>query len=243
MAKDLPYYKFNVAEFLLGRISGEKDSIIGSFVLAGAHYWHKECNITRQEIEKKLSKSRIKKLISLNYLIEKGENIIIPFLDEQRLELSESINKKSLDGKKGAEKRWVTNATPMAIRERGEKEEIRERGEESEIASRSKFLVGGKPVENLNEFMLEKFPTAMTEFKIHFGLENFTKYFFDFQKLNTGKSWINEQDLRTHLKNWCLNQKNKNHGNTKQSTANERSQSVDNLADLARKVLESGKAG
>ncbi len=125
MAKELPYFKFNVAEFLLGRISTKKYDVIGIFTLVCCHYWHKECSISLEELEEKLSKSSIKKLISLDFLkINEGE-VSIPFLDEQYIELSKTHKVNSDNGSKGARVRWSkkhsganggANGEPIALR-------------------------------------------------------------------------------------------------------------------------------
>lgn len=162
MAKELPYYKFNVAEFLLGRISSEKPAIIGMFVLAGCHYWHKKCDINRSEIEKKVKKSFIKKLISLEYLIEIENKIRIPYLDEQWLELSESKTKQVEGGKKGAAIKYGSpSGLPIALRQDKEEDKIKI-GKEKEIFSSPFWLEGicrtyklGRPfvLEKLTEFV------------------------------------------------------------------------------------------
>lgn len=101
MANELPYLKFYVAAWLLGRISHEKDTIKGRFADAFSHYWHKECVITPIELEKKMGKSRLNSLIKLEYIKVKSGLISIPFLDEQWGELSGLKAKRSAAGTKG----------------------------------------------------------------------------------------------------------------------------------------------
>lgn len=128
MAKDLPYFKFNVSEFLLGRISSEKPEIIGMFSVVSAHYWHKECNITRKELEKKVKKSWVKKLLEKDYIVisELGY-VILPFLDEQRVDLLGTKKKLSDGGKKGMENRYKKPNPDITLIEDKEKDKIRER--------------------------------------------------------------------------------------------------------------------
>lgn len=103
MAKELPYFKFYVGEWLLGRISDEKERIQGVFIKCCCYYWHNECDITYTKINKKLGKKNTDLLISLNFIEKKNDNICIQFLDEQRVELIDLHNKRSKSGKAGGQ--------------------------------------------------------------------------------------------------------------------------------------------
>src|ERR1700751_1168183 len=173
MAKDLPFYKFNVAEFLLGRISKEKPDIIGIFVVVGAHYWHMECSTTREELEEKTKKSWISKLIDKGYLVISDlGGINLPFLDEQRVELLTGKKKQSEGGKKAMENRYSKPKVLITLRERGERDiDKEEEKEEREIVPITSFLIGGEKVFNLKEFLVKKFPDGSAQLQIHFGRE------------------------------------------------------------------------
>lgn len=101
MAKELPYFKFTIAEWLLGRISHETYAVKGMFIDACAHYWHKECQVTEEEMERKVGKKGMQQLLSLKYLERTGAGISIAFLDEEYEELSDLKGKRSQAGKKG----------------------------------------------------------------------------------------------------------------------------------------------
>jgi hypothetical protein len=128
MSKELPYFKFTVAQFLLGRISGEKDGVKGMFIDACGHYWHKKCDIKRVELDKKLGKKRVETLLNKEYLEEINGYIIIPFLDEQREELINSYEVSSENGVKGAKKRWAkSDSQAITSKEDKDKEEDKDK--------------------------------------------------------------------------------------------------------------------
>jgi hypothetical protein len=101
MAKELPFFKFNVSEWILGRISDQEDKVQGAFIVAICHYWHKKCDYFCKDFEKKIGKKRYFLLKSNQFFIEKNDKVCIPFLDEQFNELSDLQGKRSESGKKG----------------------------------------------------------------------------------------------------------------------------------------------
>ena len=123
MGKELPYFKFTVSEFLLGRISSERDGTKGAFITACAFYWHKVCDVKRSEIEKKIGRTRVELLLNKEYIQEINGYILIPFLDEQFEELSDNKNFNSDNGKKGADKRYgKKDRGAIALREDKDKD-------------------------------------------------------------------------------------------------------------------------
>ena len=101
MAKELPYFKFNVSEWILGRISDEDDKTQGAFIVAICHYWHKQCDYLCIDFERKIGKKRYNLLKSKKYFTELNNKIRIDFLDEQFTELFDLQAKRSESGKKG----------------------------------------------------------------------------------------------------------------------------------------------
>lgn len=68
-----------------------------------------------------------------------------------------------------------------------------------------KFFIGNEGIEDLMEFFCKKFPRTKEEFSMNF--KPFDDRFKNFESQNVGKKWENEQDMRDHLKNWLLTQK------------------------------------
>jgi hypothetical protein len=101
MAKELPYFKFNVSEWILGRISDQSDKVQGAFIIAICHYWHKKCDCFIPEFKKKIGKTRYDLLLKLKFIEEKNKKVLIEFLDEQFNELSDIHGKRIKSGQAG----------------------------------------------------------------------------------------------------------------------------------------------
>lgn len=104
MSKELPYFKFDVAEWINGNITLESYSTQGLFINICSHYWFKSGLLSLSEIKRRLSNGLSD---DFNSLIENGiihvENdmIRIKFLDEQLQERNDLSKKNSLNGSKG----------------------------------------------------------------------------------------------------------------------------------------------
>jgi len=110
VAKELPYFRFTVAEWLQGDISMEKYNIKGVFIDVCAYYWFKNCIITKQLLIKRFpnASEEIKQLISLQIIKEKENDLLeINFLNEQYKLLVGISNKRSKAGKIGGLRRVV----------------------------------------------------------------------------------------------------------------------------------------
>lgn len=104
MAKELPYFRFTVSEWMNDDISIESYTIKGVFSDVCAFYWFKDCNLSLAMLEKKFNnaKEELKQLIELG-IIKKNDDdsISILFLDKQYDMLSEKRKKRQLAGSKG----------------------------------------------------------------------------------------------------------------------------------------------
>lgn len=98
MAKELPYFKFYVSEWMLGRISDEPDKVQGAFLVAICHYWHKKCDCFVSSFSKKIGKKRFELLKNLKYIEVKNDKVSIEFLDEQFIQLSDIKIKRAKGG-------------------------------------------------------------------------------------------------------------------------------------------------
>lgn len=102
MAKELPYFKFEPAEYLTKDISFCSLSAQGLFINICSYYWQRDCKLTKDQLLRRLNYES-----ELNELIEEGvvdlheNNIFIKFLDKQltEVELKSKIN--SFNGGKG----------------------------------------------------------------------------------------------------------------------------------------------
>ena len=115
MSKELPYFRFNVSEWMNDDIHMETYKTKGVFADICAYYWFKDCSITKDTLLKKFSncKSSIERLLSNNIIkLDKSGNISIRFLDEQYDTLSEKRRLRQAAGQKGG-KQKASNAKAM----------------------------------------------------------------------------------------------------------------------------------
>lgn len=98
MSKELPYFKFYVSEWMLGRIYDEPDKVQGAFLVAICYYWHKKCDCFVSSFSKKIGKKRFELLKNLKYIEVKNDKVSISFLDEQFVQLSDIKLKRSKGG-------------------------------------------------------------------------------------------------------------------------------------------------
>jgi hypothetical protein len=112
--KELPYFKFNVSEWLQGDITLSDFETQGLFVNICAYYWSKGGNINYSTLKLRLSQAKatlFEKLISLNVIKvnEKKDTINITFLDEQIADREKNYKLLSDAGKKGADIKRTKN--------------------------------------------------------------------------------------------------------------------------------------
>jgi hypothetical protein len=102
MAKELPYFKFEPAEYLTKDISFCSLQAQGLFINICSYYWQRSCKLTKEQLLKRLNHE-----IELNELIKEGvidlidDNIFIKFLDNQLNEVENKSKTNSVNGSKG----------------------------------------------------------------------------------------------------------------------------------------------
>jgi hypothetical protein len=115
----LPFFKFDPAEWLIGRISFQPLDIQGAFIQSCCMYWRLGGKMKDSDIDYRINKDYIQKLKDLGFLKHEGENIHVAFLDNQIDDYAETVGErktqKSEAGKIGAEKRWNKKNTDSTI--------------------------------------------------------------------------------------------------------------------------------
>lgn len=103
MAKELPYFKFVVNEWITGDITLEDYHTQGVFISICAYYWSKDCEVTMETVRKRFrsESETISNLISSNILKDEDGFCVINFLDEQKesKEVQKIVNREN--GAKG----------------------------------------------------------------------------------------------------------------------------------------------
>jgi hypothetical protein len=112
MAKELPYFKFEPAEYLTKDISFCSISAQGLFINICSYYWQRQCSLTLEQISRRFNYPN-----ELNELIKEGiidvteNNVKIKFLDIQLEDVSKLSNKNSANGSKGGRPKKNPNET------------------------------------------------------------------------------------------------------------------------------------
>jgi len=105
MAKELPYFRFTVSEWLNDDISLLGYAVKGVFSDVCSYYWFKDCSITLTKLELRFNdaKGELKKLIDEDIIkvSDCGEFIEITFLNEQYNKLSDLRDSRVNAGRKG----------------------------------------------------------------------------------------------------------------------------------------------
>lgn len=101
MAKELPFFKFEPAEWMAGRISLEPYDVQGAYISICSLYWQKLSEITERDARLRIGAELLTKLIDKEFIIIDGEFISIKWLDEQLEERQAVSAKRSLAGAKG----------------------------------------------------------------------------------------------------------------------------------------------
>ncbi len=112
MARDLPYLKFNAAEYLNGEITLEDFYTQGVFINICALYWFKSGCLTLAEIKRRLKckQSSIDRLIETNIVKVSEDHVQITFLDEQLHERGNVSKINSINGSLGGAPKGNSNA-------------------------------------------------------------------------------------------------------------------------------------
>jgi len=161
--KQLPWFKFSPADWMMGRISRQSCEVQVAFLRLCCIYWNAECVMTYEHAELEAD-GHLEKLIALKMVEVYEDGICIKFLDIQFSEGKQKREKMSNAGKVSAERRLNKMATNVQHtlnessieKRREEKSRIREDKKESKgTYTREDFcndLLGDfKTDENLRE--------------------------------------------------------------------------------------------
>jgi hypothetical protein len=102
MAKELPYFQFEPAEYLTKDISFCTLSAQGLFINICSYYWQRDCKLTKDQVLRRLNYlTPLDELISEGVIDLDGENISIKFLDKQRDKATELSKEQGRKGRLG----------------------------------------------------------------------------------------------------------------------------------------------
>lgn len=130
MAKELPYFKFEPAEWLAGRISLEPYEIQGAYISICSLYWQKLSEITERDAKLRIGSDLLSKLIDKEFIVLDKDYISIKWLDaqlEERKVVSEKRRKAGAKGGKANATKSKANANQVPSKKKQKRiEENRE---------------------------------------------------------------------------------------------------------------------
>jgi hypothetical protein len=102
MSKELPYFKFEPAEYLTKDISFCSLSAQGLFINICSYYWQRNCKLTKEQLLKRLNyQDELNELIDEGVIDLEGSNISLKFLDIQLVDVKKTSTQNSINGSKG----------------------------------------------------------------------------------------------------------------------------------------------
>ena len=189
MAKELPYFRFTVAEWLTDDISVESYELKGLFIDICAYYWFKDCSITLAMLYKKFSnENNILNLIELGIIKHesKHDKIKIDFLLTQYDLLSEKRKLRQSAGSKGG------NAKAM-------------------LKQKDSYKDKNNNKDNIDSRKL-KFASSLEPFLSVYGKETLNKFYAYWVEPNKSNTKFRQElektwDLKRRLETWSGNDK------------------------------------
>jgi len=156
MAKELPFFKFEISEWMLGRIQKQPLAIQGTFINLCCKYWHKLGELTTVDARLDFDKEPINALLERGIIGEDGGYIFIKFLDKQLDECNQLSKKNSINGLKSAKiraerKRALTTVEPplTTAQPNSTEEKRREEKREEEKIKEKKIIEENVPFDEL----------------------------------------------------------------------------------------------
>lgn len=102
MAKELPYFKFEPAEYLTKDISFCSIGSQGLFINICSYYWQRECSLTVEQVKRRFNyPNELQELIDEGIIDIEDSVISIKFLDLQYEDATKLSTKNSVNGSKG----------------------------------------------------------------------------------------------------------------------------------------------
>jgi hypothetical protein len=253
MAKDLPYFKFVVSEWMVGDITGCSLSAQGLFINLCAFYWSKGGDLTLEKLNRKYPrhKKQLTELLDEGILKISSGKVEVKFLDEQLQERGHVSSKNS----ENAKSRWnggKSDATALPTHESGnakscnielekKREELEERREENKREEENiekKNIVADKSatLEQRAADFMERVAAFVNDYD-----KSLLREFYDYwtEKNEGGRKMRFEMekvfDVGRRLKTWAKNDKQKN-GTSKNDRSNFLNNELTLIANHAAKA-------
>ena len=149
MAKNFPFFKFVVSEWMTGDIVFEPFNVQGLFVNICALYWQRDGLLTIEDINKRYKNPAELAELSERFIVVTDGFISIKFLDEQLIDAGHISKVNSVNGKKGAESK--ANAKRL-LSERSANLSKEEQEEEQEENKKKKKKENKKDIDLIKDY-------------------------------------------------------------------------------------------
>jgi hypothetical protein len=215
MAKNFPFFKFIVTEWLTGDIVYESFCVQGLFVNICALYWQRDGKLTIDDINKRYKNPvELAELTDRFFSVNDGY-ISIQFLDEQLIDANHisKVNSQngSLGGRPKITDRLATDNRPLSDRKAKKSKEEQE--EELEEEKESTPAQAPAPAKSVKQKLTERtaaFKNELRAFVPEYGKElvqSFYDYWMEPNKSGVKMRWELERtwELSLRLKKWANN--------------------------------------
>jgi hypothetical protein len=189
--KQLPWFKFSPADWMMGRISRQSCEVQVAFLRLCCIYWNAECEMTVEHAELECD-GYFDRLVALKMVEVIGDKIGIKFLTIQYIEGSEKRQKMSNAGKASAQQKLNERSTN--VQQTFNECSIEKSREEKSRIRVDKECKGTYTRENFIDDLLG-------EFKTDADLRSVTKTWLQKKKVITEKSMqISKAEIQGHNK-------------------------------------------
>lgn len=189
--KQLPWFKFSPADWMMGRISRQSCEVQVAFLRLCCIYWNAECEMTVEHAELECD-GYFDRLVAIKMVEVIGDKIGIKFLTIQYIEGSEKRQKMSNAGKASAQQKLNERSTN--VQQTFNECSIEKRREEKSRIRVDKECKGTYTRENFIDDLLG-------EFKTDAELRSVTKTWLQKKKVITEKSMqISKAEIQGHNK-------------------------------------------
>lgn len=214
MAKELPYFQFEPAEYLTGDISFCSLSAQGLFTILCSYYWQRSCKLSKDQFLRRINNPKeFQELVDENVIQLEDCNIKIKFLDEQLIKATKQSKTNSVNGSKGGRPKKIkqkeTEIKPKLNRNETEtKGIIEDKIIEDKIKEKEKIITINNKVflENCKKSIQWLETTAMQK---QVKLETINLYLdkFDYHLIEHQEQKETLKDYKSHFVYW-LNKQN-----------------------------------
>jgi len=153
MAKNFPYFKFTVSEWMTGDIVFESFEVQGLFINICALYWQRDGVLTVDDINKRYKKPDLLTELLNGFLLVNNGVVSVKFLDEQLIEANHISKINSENGSKGGRPKKTENK-PTALNPLTEQKAKKSKEEQEEEIEQEKkeIKILNKSVFSFDEF-------------------------------------------------------------------------------------------